>query len=118
MSTVTLVCVYQMVIYSAIEADSFHDVAANYVSLLYLRTAQVWVVGIVLEQVLNMLFGWKTGRGYQLDNWRKLDFLMFGVMITLMLELHKNYMGQGRLIPFVKPYMFNAGLHSVMMIII
>lgn len=43
---------------------------------------------------------------------------MFLVMISLMMELHKTYMGKGNTFDFIKPELFNASLHSLQMIII
>ena len=63
----------------------------------------MWVTGIIVEQVLHMIFSFKTGRKYQFDNWRVLDFIMFGVMITLMLELHERYLGEDNLVEWIEP---------------
>jgi hypothetical protein len=40
-----------MVIYTAIQADSFEDVTENNESLIYLRISQAWIIGIMIEHV-------------------------------------------------------------------
>jgi len=117
-STILLVIFYQMVIYTAIQNDTFMNVANDPVAVIYLRIAQVWVLGVVIEQVLHMLYSHKTKRGYEFDKWRKLDFLMFTIMIILMLELHERYMGDGKALSDVDPKLFNACLHSLMFMVI
>ena len=42
---------------------------------------------------------------------------MFLVMVALMLDLHKNFMGPGEYFENIDPIVFNACLHSIMMII-
>jgi hypothetical protein len=117
-STALLVYMYQMVIYTAIQANSFDNVAANPNSLVWLRASQVWIGGIMAEQLNNMIFGVKSGRGYQLDNWRVLDFTMFSVMILIMVGIQDYLMGSGSIIETIPREFFNAALHSSMMILI
>lgn len=117
-STILLVIFYQMVIYTAIQNDTFMNVADDPVAIIYLRVSQVWVGGIVVEHILQMLYAWKTKRGYEFDQWVKLDFLMFTIMILLMLELHERYMGSGKELSDVDPKLFNSCLHSLMFMII
>lgn len=56
-----------MLIYRAIQANSFDNVANDFECMIYLRIAQFWIVGIVIEQILHMVFGVVAKRGYQLD---------------------------------------------------
>jgi hypothetical protein len=117
-STILLVIFYQMVIYTAIQNDTFMNVANDPTAVIYLRISQVWVGGVIAEQLLHMLYAWKTKRGYEFDQWRKLDFLMLTIMIILMLELHEKYMGSGKQLSDVDPKLFNASLHSLMFMVI
>lgn len=117
-STAWLVVMYQMVIYTAIQADSFDNVANNPNSLIWLRASQVWIGGIMAEQINNLIFGIKSGRGYEIDNWRVLDFSLFSLMILIMVGIQNYIMGSGNLIESIPPEFFNALLHSTMMILI
>jgi len=116
--TLMHVILYQMVIYTAISDNAFMDVAQSDNAVVYLRIAQVWVLAIAVEHGLHMLFGIKTGRGYEIDNWRVLDYIMFVVTILLMVGLHQKYMGEGKALSTWNPELFNASLHSIMMTII
>jgi len=103
-----------MVIYTAIDANAFEDVTQNQRSLIYLRISQVWIVSILIENILFFVFGRLTRRGFEFNGWRKLDLLMFLLMGTLTLDLHKKYMGDGNELEDLDPILFNAGLHSVL----
>lgn len=94
------------------------NVADDSTSVKYLRVSQIWVAGILLEQCLTYLFGWATKRGYEMDNWRWLDVIMFGTMVALMLGLHEDLVGPGKTFEGGDPVLFNAALHSIMMILI
>ena len=112
------VILYQMVIYTAISDNAFMDVAQSDKAVVYLRLSQVWVLAIAVEHGLQMLFGIKTGRGYEPENWRYLDYLMFVVTILLMVGIHQKLMGPGNPLDNWNPELFNAALHTIMMTII
>lgn len=117
-STLFLVIMYNLVIYTAISADAFEDVAKNQASLIYLRIAQVMIVGIMVEHILHFFFSLKTKRVYELDGFRLLDIIMFLTMVLLMTGIHNDYMGDGKKYSDVDPIMFNAALHTIMNVII
>ncbi|CAG9316768.1 unnamed protein product [Blepharisma stoltei] len=117
-STVFLLIIYNLLIYYAIENNSFLDVTDNSHSEFCLRIAQVWIFGIITEQIQQYIFGWKTGRGYTFDNWRMLDIIMFGCMILISMSLGKKYMGEGNRYPDADPVLFNACMHSIVVTLI
>lgn len=43
---------------------------------------------------------------------------MFGLMILIMMELHERFMKEGEPLEMLDGKMFNAGLHSLQMIIV
>jgi len=67
---------------------------------------------------LHIIFGWYTKRGYLFDGWKLIDFLMFIQMIILMSDLHKSLMGEGNIIDFIEPKVYNTILHATMLIFI
>jgi len=66
----------------------------------------------MVEHFLSYIFGIKTGRGWEFDNWRVLDLIMFGTMLSLMAGAHEDLMGEGKTFENIDPKLFNAGLHS------
>jgi hypothetical protein len=117
-SSLVLVVFYQMLIYTAIGASAFDNVADDPTSAGYLRLSQVWVTGIFVEHFLSILFAWKTGRIVEIDSWRRLDLTMFCTMIVLMIGIHNYIAGSGNLISDIEPALANALLHSFMMLLI
>ena len=117
-STLAHVVIYQLLIYTAISKDAFMDVALDPTALIYLRVSQVWVGCIMAENFLHYLYGWFTGRGFHVDRWEMMEYFMFADMILLMLSLHEKYMGPGKSLPDIDPKIFNATLHSIMMLFI
>lgn len=112
------VIVYQMLIYTAISEQSFYNVAASSKAVVYLRIAQVWVAGIACDHFLHILFAWKTHRQYHINIFRLVDYLMFIVTILIMIEIQNKLMGPGKPITFIDPSVFNAILHSIMVVVI
>jgi hypothetical protein len=53
-----------------------------------------------------------------IDKWKIIDFLMFLQMIVLMLDLHKRFFGEGKVITFIEPKLGNTIFHSAMLILI
>jgi hypothetical protein len=66
-----------MVVHTATEANVMDDVTQDSTSLIYLRIAQVWITAIFIEEILHIVFGLKTRRGFMMDGWKLVDFLMF-----------------------------------------
>lgn len=112
------VIVYQMLIYTAISEHSFYNVAASSEAVVYLRISQVWVAGIACDHFLHLIFAWKTHRQYKINIWRIVDYIMFAVTILIMIEIQNKLMGSGNPITFIDPSVFNAILHSVMVVVI
>ena len=112
------VIMYQMLIYTAISEHSFYNVAASQKAVVYLRLSQVWVAGIACDHILHLLFAWKTHRQYRINAFRIVDYIMFLVTILIMVEIQNKLMGSGNPITFIDPSVFNAILHSVMVVMI
>jgi len=117
-STLLLVLFYTLMVDSATEADVMEDVTQDPTALAFLRISQVWIGGIVIEKLLHLVFGLRTGRGNMLDSWAVLDFLMFVQMLVLMLELNQEYVGEGKLLNFLTPKQYNSIMHGVMLCLI
>lgn len=118
LSSLLLVVFYQMLIYTAISAHAFENVADDPTSEGYLRLSQVWVTGIFIEHLLSLSFASKIGRIVEIDSWRRLDFTMFGTMIVLMIGIQNYICGDGKPISDIEPALANALLHSFMMLLI
>lgn len=111
-STLILVIIYTVMVHVATQADVLDDVSKNSDSLVLLRISQVWMSGIFLEQILHIIFGLRTGRGYFFDGWKLVDFAMFCQMLILMLEFNKRLMGSGNLLSSLNPTKFNTIQHG------
>lgn len=118
LSTMILVFLYQMVIYHAIDSNSFQNAADDTQGMIYLRISQAWIFSIAIEQVVHIIFALKTGRDYEYDNWRKLDLIMLVITIIIMSEVQDKEMGDGKNWEDSDPKLFNTSLHSIIMAII
>lgn len=113
-SSMFLIWLYNMVIYRAIDANVFQKITEDENAFRYLLASQAWIISIIIEQILHFVFSMKTGRMFEYDNWKKMDGLMFLLMILIMLGF------QNRLGNFenADPLLFNASIHSIIMILI
>jgi hypothetical protein len=118
LSTLMLVIFYTAMVHTATQADVLDDVSRDNGSLILLRISQVWMCGIFLEQILHIIFGMRTGRGYFFDGWKLVDFAMFVQMLVLMLELNKRLMGSGNLLSSFDPVKFNTLQHGGQLLLI
>ncbi|CAG9334491.1 unnamed protein product [Blepharisma stoltei] len=115
-SAITLLIIYQMTIYTAIADNAFLDITNSQSCLPYLRTAQVWIGSIILEDILYYIYQVKAGRIYQFTNWNVLNIMMFCLMLFNCWGFGKRYMGPGKYFSDEDPYTFNALMHSLMLI--
>lgn len=67
---------------------------------------------------MQYIFQLNTGRKKLLDRWAIIDFMMVIQMLLNMLELNKEYIGKGKLFPFISSRDFNALMHGFMLLII
>ena len=105
-SIATLVAMYQLLIIKSIEEDVLDDVTSNSKTAIYNIICQAFIVGILAERILHIIYDKMTNIGVSFDIWTLIDLLMFAIMIVLMFNVHDSA-------DFEYPMLYNACLHSI-----
>lgn len=117
-TTLLLVYYYTMLVHSATVGNAWDDISKDETSRGFLRVSQVWISGIFVEKILHIIFGLKSRRGLFIDGWVLLDFAVFGMMLIIMLDVGKNYFGEGNDVEEMSTTYFNTLLHGLMLTLI
>ena len=107
-SSILLLVVYTLLLYSAISSNSFSDMHADTTTQTYLWISWFLIGGVLVQHLNRFLFFRKTKRE-EFDGWILIDSLMFGGAVLAILDT-------GSVLE--DPSMYNACLHSFMTVLV
>lgn len=117
-SCLFLIILDMVLIYNAINDNSFWNLTSDPNTNPPFKFFQAWVLGIAAEQILHSLFAWKSKRTDLINIWKVLDIMLFIMIILISLQ---EFNGFGSTVDYLpeenKNYIVYI-LHSIMVVLL